>query len=63
MEAQDSKKLAVRKAISAHEDAAATLADLINEYSDPAFQEMLERITANLRDLRSAAEVGAPKDV
>lgn len=62
MEAQDNRQLALRKAISAHDEAAASLADLMNEYSDPKFAAMLERINENLAGLRSAAGTGEPED-
>jgi hypothetical protein len=55
MEPQDNRKLALRKAISAHEETEAALVDLINAGSDPKYRKMLERIRHNLNDLRVEA--------
>lgn len=63
MEAQDNKQLALRKAISAHDEAAGALKDLMNEYSEERYAGMLERIEWNLKELRSAAEGGTPEDL
>lgn len=60
MEPHDNKKIDLQKAISAHEQVEAALADLINVSSDPKFPRMLERIQANLADLRSDAATTNP---
>jgi hypothetical protein len=62
MEAQDNKLLAVRKAISAHEEAANTLADLSREDVDPRYAAMLERIQQNLADLHLLSARSEPAD-
>jgi len=48
MEPQDNKKIALQKAVSAHEQAAAALADL----ADPKYAPMIARVEANLAELR-----------
>jgi hypothetical protein len=62
MEAQDNKQIAVRKAISAHEEAAATLTDLTTAGDDPRYAAMLDRIKQNLADLNLLAAVSDPAD-
>jgi hypothetical protein len=53
MEPQDNKKLALQKAVSAHEQAAAALADL----ADPRYDGMIARVQANLAELRGESQV------
>lgn len=60
MEPQDNKQLALRKAISAHEQAEAALNDLSRGGAEPRYGVMLERIAANLAELRAGAEQSAP---
>ena len=55
MEPHENKKLDLHKAISAHEQAEAALADLMNVSGDPRYAQMLERIRANLEALRADA--------
>lgn len=55
MEPQENLKITLQKAISAHEQAEAALADVLNLSSDRRFAEMLERVQANLEGLRAAA--------
>lgn len=62
MEPQDNKQLAVQKAISAHEQAEAALADLMTGPSQARFETMLDRIKQNLADLRSEASQTTPDD-
>ena len=62
MEPQDNKLLAVRKAISAHEEAAAALADLVKDGSDARYATMLNRVEQNLKDLHLEGENSAPAD-
>jgi DUF1680 family protein len=57
MEPQDNKKLDLHKAVSAHEQAEAALADVINVSGDPRYVQMMERIQANLEQLRSDAAI------
>lgn len=60
VEPHENKSLDLHKAVSAHEQAEATLRDLINVSADPAFERMLERIHANLQELRAAAATTSP---
>ncbi len=53
MEPHESKRLDLSKAVSAHEQAAATLVDLIQAAPEPRYERMLERIQQNLEDLRA----------
>jgi hypothetical protein len=62
MEAQDNKQIAVRKAISAHQEAAATLTDLTKDGDDPKYAVMVQRIEQNLADLNLLAAVSDPAD-
>lgn len=55
MEPHENKKIDLQKAINAHEQAEAAVADLINISSDPRFPRMLERVQANLQELRAEA--------
>jgi len=54
MEPQDNKKLALQKAVNAHEQAAAALADLAD---DAKYAAMIARIQANLAELRGESQV------
>lgn len=54
MEPQDNAKITLRKAISAHEEAEATLVDLMRIAPDPRFDELLARVKRNLADLHAA---------
>ena len=62
MEPQDNKLVAVRKAISAHEEAVATLNDLAQGGADPMVAAMLERIQQNLAELHRESAVSDPAD-
>ena len=62
MEPQDNMLVAVRKAISAHEEAVATLTDLLKEGENPRFAGMLERIKQNLSELHMESAVSDPTD-
>jgi hypothetical protein len=63
MEPQDNKQLALRKAISAHEEAEATLRDLVQDHTDARYSDMLERIRRNVSDLNAEAASGDPADL
>jgi cob(I)alamin adenosyltransferase len=60
VEPHENKKIDLQKAVSAHEQAEAAVADLINVSQDPRFERMLERIQTNLRELRMDAATTAP---
>jgi hypothetical protein len=62
MEPQDNKLVAVRKAISAHEEAMATLNDLLKDGSNPMVTAMLGRIQQNLDELHRESAVSDPAD-
>jgi len=55
VEPQQNKKVDLQKAVSAHEQAEAAIADLMNVSSDPAYAEMLDRLRKNLEVLRAEA--------
>ena len=62
MEPQENKQLALRKAITAHEQAEAALTDLLNETSDAPVPEMLDRLQQNLVILRAQSESTGPAE-
>ena len=62
MEPQDNKKLALGKAVNAHEQAEAALSDLMKDGPDPRYDAMVQRIHQNLEELRAAAATSAPTD-
>lgn len=62
MEPQDNKKLALSKAVSAHEQAEAALNDLMRDGADPRYEAMAVRIRQNLEELRADAATSAPTD-
>jgi hypothetical protein len=62
MEPQNNKQLALRKAISAHQEAEASLADLSHDSADTEYTRMIGRIQENLRELHAAADSGDPGD-
>jgi anti-sigma-K factor RskA len=59
MEPQDNKKIALQKALSAHEQAQAALADLAD---DARYATMIARIQANLADLRGESHTTSNAD-
>jgi hypothetical protein len=63
MEAQDNKQLALQKAISSHEQAAAGLADLMGALlSEEKYKIMLSRLTQNIEELHAEAARSKPGD-
>ena len=62
MEAQDNKQLALQKAISSHEQAAAGLADLMHIVPEERYRGMLSRIEQNIADLQAVAASSQPGD-
>ena len=53
MEPQDNKKISLQKAISAHEQAEAALADLVD---DARYATLIARVQANLAELRGESQ-------
>jgi hypothetical protein len=62
MEPQDNKLVVVRKAISAHEEAMATLNDLVQGGPEPKYTAMMERIKQNLAELALESAISDPAD-
>lgn len=62
MEPHENKQLALQKAISSHEQAAAALADLMSGLAGEDYQAMLGRIEQNIADLRRIAASSRPGD-
>ena len=62
MEPQHNKLVAVRKAISAHEEAAATLTDLFADGENPKYAAMIERVKQNLSELHLDSADSHPAD-
>jgi hypothetical protein len=63
MEPQDNKQLALQKAISSHEQAAAGLADLMGSLPEEKYVTMLARIQQNIADLHVATANSRPGDL
>lgn len=63
MEPHDNKQLALQKAISSHEQAAAGLADLMSGLSEEKYTAMLDRIKQNIADLQAEAAGSLPGDI
>lgn len=63
MEPQENKQLAVKKAINAHEQAAAALNDLMGGEHDPApYTPMLARVEQNIAELQADSARSHPED-
>jgi hypothetical protein len=62
MEAHDNKQLALQKAISAHEQAAAATTDLIGELPQDRYLTMLDRIDENFAVLKEQMGISRPGD-
>lgn len=62
MEPQENKRIALQKAISAHEQAEAALADLSTGQADPTYAALLERIRENIAQLRAESQATDPAD-
>ena len=60
MEPQENKQLALRKAIAAHEQAEAAVADLFKDATDAPYPEMMERLQQNIATLRARVETSDP---
>lgn len=63
MEPHDNKQLALLKAISAHEQAAAALADLMEGLDGETYRRLLDRIEQNIVDLKQATAGSKPGDL
>lgn len=62
MEPSENKQLALQKAISSHEQAAAALNDLMEGVGEEAYAALLGRIEQNIADLRGIAARSRPGD-
>jgi hypothetical protein len=62
MEPQDNKKIALGKAVNAHEQAEAALNDLMKEGIDPRYAAMVERIHQNIQELRAESATSDPAE-
>lgn len=62
MEPQENRKLALGKAVSAHEQAEAALNDLMQDGPDPRYEALAERIRQNLEQLRADAATSSPAE-
>ena len=60
MEPQENQKVNLQKAINAHEEARAALADVIDHTPDPIYTEMLAAVVRNLETLRNQAAMTLP---
>lgn len=63
MEPQDNKQLALQKAISSHEQAAAGLSDLMSVLAGEKYEAMLSRIKQNIAELHAEATSSKPGDL
>ena len=63
MEPHDNKQLALQKAISSHEQAAAALTDLMEGLAPEAYRAMLGRIEQNISELKRVTAGSSPGDV
>jgi hypothetical protein len=62
MEPQDNRKLALGKALSAHEQAEAALNDLMKDGADPRYEAMAEAIRRNIEELRADSATSSPAE-
>jgi flagellar biosynthesis/type III secretory pathway protein FliH len=62
MEAQDNMQLGLQKALSAHEQAASALNDLIGVLSKERYQTMIARIDQNIEGLKADVASSMPGD-
>jgi len=63
MASHENEQLALQKAISAHDQAASALTDLIGELPQEGYVAMLARIEENIAALRERAEQAEPGDL
>jgi hypothetical protein len=62
LETNDNKQLALLKAISSHEQAAAALTDLLDGLPRDTYAAMLRRIEQNITDLKQGMADSKPAD-
>ncbi|HUE96178.1 MAG TPA: hypothetical protein VMN39_05940 [Longimicrobiaceae bacterium] len=62
MEPQDNKRLALQKAISAHDQAGSALTDLMGELPQERYMAMIARIDENIAALKEQVESSRPGD-
>ena len=60
MEPQDNVKIGLQKAVSAYEQAAAAMADVMSTSPDPKYGAMVEQLQAHLDVLRADSAVTPP---
>lgn len=59
MKPHENEPLSIRRAITTHEDAAAAVADLIENNPDPVYDEVMRRLEQNIEALRAREGGGA----
>lgn len=62
MDPSDNKLVMLHKAINAHEQAAAALADLMGGVGNGRFSALIERIRENLHELEAEANSSRPEE-
>ena len=62
MEPQDNKRVALQKAINAHEQAASALTDLMSALSEDRYTVLLVRIQQNLDELLAESATTPPAE-
>lgn len=62
MEPHENKKLALQKAVNAHEQAGSALTDLMGELPEAKYVTMRARIDENIAELRVQAGLSKPED-
>lgn len=60
MEPQNNERINLQKAINAHVEAEAALADVMDHTPDPLYTEMLQNVRRNLEGLRARAAQANP---
>jgi hypothetical protein len=62
MEPHDNMQLGLQKALSAHEQAASALNDLVGVMSKDRYEHMIARIDQNIKELRQDVADSEPGD-
>ncbi len=62
MEPHDNMQLGLQKALSAHEQAASSLNDLVGVMSGDRYEAMIARIDLNMKELREDVAASEPGD-